>query len=169
MMLRLHSKHWLLLAFTSVLPLGCQDSTAKTNKVTATNNTQYAGITPTKLTLVVDNTTVTVTPAAKTELQKLIAEMDPNDTYYLRVSGELGGCTGVIHKLDLDVLVTAEDYAFETDGVKVVMERKSIDLLRGAQIDYVSGINVKGFKVTYPTREAEAKKKAAANAEQTPE
>jgi iron-sulfur cluster assembly accessory protein len=103
---------------------------------------------------------IEVTPAAAAEIEKSIAEMErPDADIFLRVRFELGGCTGVLHKLDLDAEVTPEDRTFVSGGVRVVVAEKQLEHFRGARVDYVNDPGKTGFTVTNPKREAEAAKK----------
>ena len=45
---------------------------------------------------------------------------------------------------------TAEDRVLEANGVKVYVDGKSVDLLKGAQIDYVDTLMGAGFTVNNP-------------------
>ena len=69
---------------------------------------------------------------------------------YLRVGAHPGGCSG--YKFDMDYAdaaqLTAQDEVFETNGVKVVVERTLLnDVLGSLEIDYHTGSMVqRGFK-----------------------
>ena len=99
---------------------------------------------------------VEVTPSAATEVTRAIAGM--STPHYLRLRCEPGGCTGILHKLDLDPEVTADDRTFESGGVRVVIAEKQVEMLRGSRIDFVHEGGQVGFKITNPKREADAAK-----------
>jgi iron-sulfur cluster assembly protein len=69
---------------------------------------------------------------------------------YLRVGAHPGGCSG--YKFDMDYAdasqVSAEDEVFESNGVKVVVQRAMLnDVLGSLEIDFQTGSMVeRGFK-----------------------
>jgi iron-sulfur cluster assembly protein len=67
----------------------------------------------------------------------------------LRVVG--GGCSGFQNKLDLDPDVNPKlDDVFEFHGIPVVVDRRSLMYLDGAQVDYHDELNRPGFSITNP-------------------
>ncbi|RYZ95475.1 MAG: iron-sulfur cluster assembly accessory protein, partial [Proteobacteria bacterium] len=70
--------------------------------------------------------------------------------YALRVSVIGGGCSGMSYKLDFVPEGTERDRTFEQDGVKVVVDPKSILFLEGMELDYSGGLNGKGFVFSNP-------------------
>lgn len=67
----------------------------------------------------------------------------------LRLSVDGGGCAGFSYRFGLGE-VEAEDAVAETDGVKLVVDPVSLDLLDGSQVDYVEDLGGAAFKVTNP-------------------
>ena len=67
----------------------------------------------------------------------------------LRLSVDGGGCAGFSYKFGLGD-VEADDAVAETDGVKLVVDPVSLDLLDGSQVDYVEDLGGAAFKVTNP-------------------
>ena len=51
----------------------------------------------------------------------------------LRLSVEGGGCSGFQYKFDLDDAPEADDMVSETDGVKLVVDPVSLDLVAGSK------------------------------------
>jgi len=94
---------------------------------------------------------ITVTNAAKAEIEKIVKEQEIEGTVYLRLRVVGGGCSGFQHKLDLDEEVTAKDGVYESNGVKVVIDHRSVLYLDGVIVDFVKDLNQMGFKVTNPT------------------
>ena len=67
----------------------------------------------------------------------------------LRLSVDGGGCAGFSYKFELSTLA-ADDARSATDGVTLVVDPVSLDLLRGSAVDYVEDLGGSAFKVTNP-------------------
>lgn len=68
----------------------------------------------------------------------------------LRLSVEGGGCSGFQYKFGLADAVEGDDAVAETDGVRLVVDPMSLDLVSGAAVDYVENLGGAAFKVTNP-------------------
>jgi len=68
----------------------------------------------------------------------------------LRLSVEGGGCSGFQYRFGLADGVDADDSVAETDGVKLVVDSVSIDLVRGSEVDFVESLGGAAFKVDNP-------------------
>jgi iron-sulfur cluster insertion protein len=68
----------------------------------------------------------------------------------LRLSVEGGGCSGFQYRFGLAESIESDDSAVETDGVKLVVDSISLDLVRGAAVDYVENLGGAAFKVENP-------------------
>lgn len=68
----------------------------------------------------------------------------------LRLSVEGGGCSGFQYRFGLADSVEADDAAIERDGVTLVVDTISLDLVRGAAVDYVENLGGAAFKVENP-------------------
>ena len=68
----------------------------------------------------------------------------------LRLSVEGGGCSGFQYKFALADAPDGDDLISETDGVRLVVDPVSIDLIAGAQVDYVESLGGSAFRVTNP-------------------
>lgn len=68
----------------------------------------------------------------------------------LRLSVEGGGCSGFQYKFGLADAVDADDAVAETDGVRLIVDPVSLDLVEGAAVDYVENLGGAAFKVTNP-------------------
>ena len=68
----------------------------------------------------------------------------------LRVSVSGGGCSGFQYGFAFDDTVNADDRTFERDGVTVVVDEVSLDLLAGSQIDFVEDLIGASFQITNP-------------------
>lgn len=68
----------------------------------------------------------------------------------LRLSVEGGGCSGFQYRFGLAESAESDDTEVETDGVKLVVDSISLDLVRGAAVDYVENLGGAAFKVENP-------------------
>ncbi|KZB60879.1 MULTISPECIES: iron-sulfur cluster insertion protein ErpA [Thalassospira] len=92
---------------------------------------------------------VQMTESAAKRIQELIAsEGAANTMLRLQVSG--GGCSGFQYEFSLDSDTTDEDCIFENYGAKMVIDEVSLDLLGGAEIDFVREMVGSAFRVNNP-------------------
>ena len=78
---------------------------------------------------------LTLTPSAVKQVKFLIQKKG-NINLGLRVGVKGGGCSGLSYSMTLDENVTERDFVYETDGVKVIVDRKSARFLEGTTLDY---------------------------------
>ena len=71
----------------------------------------------------------------------------------LRLAVDGGGCAGFTYKFELGD-EEAEDAVAETDGVKLVVDPVSLDLVRGSAVDFVEDLGGAAFKVTNPNAQS---------------
>ncbi len=95
------------------------------------------------------SSTVTLTDAAAGRLRELTAD-EPNPDTGLRVYVYSGGCSGFRYGMMIEDAPTPEDQVLEASGIRVYVDTASIDLLRGAEIDYVDTLMGAGFTVNNP-------------------
>ncbi|MXO91432.1 iron-sulfur cluster insertion protein ErpA [Pontixanthobacter aquaemixtae] len=72
----------------------------------------------------------------------------------LRLSVEGGGCSGFQYKFDLADGSEDDDMVSETDGVKLVVDPVSLDLVGGSVVDFVESLGGAAFKVENPNAAA---------------
>jgi iron-sulfur cluster assembly protein len=99
--------------------------------------------------------TITVSAAAKvTELldRELSAAPEEHEgkEYSLRVAVQPGGCAGLRYALYFDDRRLDDDLVERFEGVEVRMDKMSAPYLRGAEIDYVDGLQQSGFTINNP-------------------
>lgn len=83
-----------------------------------------------------------VTKECIMRLQKIC---DQNE--FLRLSVESGGCSGFQYKFDLDTTVTNDDCIFQKQGVKIVIDKTSLNYVKGSTIDYEQQLIKSAFKL----------------------
>jgi iron-sulfur cluster assembly protein len=69
---------------------------------------------------------------------------------FVRVGVKSGGCSGLEYKLDFDTVQKEGDQVFEDNGVRVVVDMKSLLYLYGTELDYSGGLNGKGLTFNNP-------------------
>lgn len=92
---------------------------------------------------------ITVSTEASTEIKRLM-ETDSKDDQYIRVSVKGGGCSGLMYDLEFDGSKTDKDTLCEDNGVKVLIDKKSVLYLIGTELSFTSGLNGKGFHFVNP-------------------
>ncbi|MEP0390535.1 MAG: iron-sulfur cluster insertion protein ErpA [Erythrobacter sp.] len=96
--------------------------------------------------------TLTLTSAAAKRVA-LIAQKQTKPAI-LRLSVEGGGCSGFQYKFDLADGADSDDSISETDGVKLVVDPISLDLVGGSIIDFVESLGGAAFRVENPNAAA---------------
>jgi len=86
-----------------------------------------------------------VSETAKSRIQDVLNKDSLDKSHFVRVSVTSGGCSGLSYKMDFDNQQRPEDEVFEDNGVKVVIDPKSILYLYGTTLDFSEGLNGKGF------------------------
>jgi len=71
----------------------------------------------------------------------------------LRLAVDGGGCAGFTYKFELAEQAD-DDAVAETDGVKLVVDPISLDLVRGSAVDFVEDLNGAAFKVLNPNAQS---------------
>lgn len=73
----------------------------------------------------------------------------------LRLGVRTTGCSGLAYKLEYVDEASPEDQVFESRGIKVYVDPKSLVYLNGTQLDYTrEGLN-EGFKFSNPNEKAQ--------------
>jgi iron-sulfur cluster assembly protein len=73
----------------------------------------------------------------------------------LRVGVRTSGCSGLAYKLEFVDMLNEDDAQFESCGVKVIVDKKSLQYLDGTELDYVKENLQEGFKFNNPQVKAE--------------
>ena len=94
---------------------------------------------------------VTLTERAAGEVRRIIAEKKLPETTALRVAVAGGGCSGFEYKLDFDPTPNeAEDAVSQSQGIRIVVDKKSLRLVAGTEIDIHEGLDKRGFVFNNP-------------------
>jgi iron-sulfur cluster assembly protein len=102
-------------------------------------------------------TAVALTQGAASKVLELLArevESAPSEhegkDYALRVAVQPGGCAGLRYALYFDDRKLDDDEVARLHGVEVRIDKMSAPYLRGAEIDYVDGLQQSGFAINNP-------------------
>ena len=68
----------------------------------------------------------------------------------LRLAVDGGGCSGFQYRFGLADAAEPDDVVSETDGVRLVVDPVSLDLVSGATVDYVESLGGAAFRVENP-------------------
>lgn len=91
---------------------------------------------------------ITVTASALKQIKKVLSQQ--TNVEGLRVGIKKSGCSGYAYVLDFEKQVKLEDTVFNHDGVKIMIDEKSLKLINGTELDYRrEGLN-ESFKFQNP-------------------
>lgn len=91
---------------------------------------------------------IDITPAAAARVSAIAAKQ--GKPAMLRLSVDGGGCAGFQYVFGLADTVASDDVTAVRDGVTLVVDTISLDLVRGAQVDYVESLGGAAFRVENP-------------------
>lgn len=95
-------------------------------------------------------TEITITEKASKEIKRIMQENKISSDFGLRVGVKGGGCSGLTYSLGFDSASREGDSIVETDGVKLIVDGKSLFYLSGTELDFSDGLNGKGFVFNNP-------------------
>jgi iron-sulfur cluster assembly protein len=91
-----------------------------------------------------------ITDKARDRIKAIKLESNLDETHFLRVSVQGGGCSGLSYKLDFDNTIKSGDQEFDSNSEKIVLDMKSFLYLAGTELDFSDGLNGKGFNFNNP-------------------
>lgn len=92
---------------------------------------------------------IIVTEKAAAKLKEF-AKAENKEGYGFRIDVVPGGCSGFSYAMDFDNTAKDGDIVLTKHGMKVFMNKDSLDMLNGATVDYVDGLHGSGFKIENP-------------------
>lgn len=93
---------------------------------------------------------IKVKDSAKTKILSLLSDEGKAADSFVRVGVKGGGCSGLMYNLEFDSDLTDNDKLIEDNGVKIVVDKKSVLYLVGTELDFSDGLNGKGFSFINP-------------------
>ena len=95
---------------------------------------------------------VSLTPAAARHVEKSLVKRGSG--IGLRLAVKTSGCSGFAYALEFVDRANPDDECFETHGVTVIVDPRSLGMLDGTELDFVrEGLN-EGFKFNNPNATA---------------
>lgn len=91
---------------------------------------------------------IMLTPSAARRVAAIAAKQ--GKPAVLRLSVEGGGCSGFQYRFGLADAPEAGDTVATQDGVALVVDEMSLDLVRGSAVDFVESLGGSAFQVTNP-------------------
>ena len=93
--------------------------------------------------------TIALTKKAAEKFGKVL-EDEGKAGWALRFGDKPGGCGGFEYILDFSEKAQDDDEIFESNGIKIHVNKKVLPRVMGSQIDYLEGLMGSGFKVINP-------------------
>lgn len=91
---------------------------------------------------------MTLSPSAAARVAAIAAKQ--GKPAILRLAVEGGGCSGFQYRFGLADTADADDIVIERDGVSLVVDPVSLDLVVGSTVDFVESLGGSAFQVTNP-------------------
>jgi iron-sulfur cluster insertion protein len=92
---------------------------------------------------------VLVSESAAKRIAALKIQEDAADAF-LRIAVSGGGCSGFQYGISFDDQKNPDDFVFERDGIAVIVDDTSLDLLNGSEIDFVEDLMGASFQIKNP-------------------
>ncbi len=92
---------------------------------------------------------VQLTEGAVEQLNLIRQQENISSDYCLRVGVKGGGCSGFSYVLGFDLPQESDDI-FEVNGLRVVMNKAHAIYLLGMEVDFVNGLDNRGFTFNNP-------------------
>lgn len=92
---------------------------------------------------------INITETAAAQLSRIKNEQDIPDDHVIRVGVKGGGCSGFSYILGFD-LKKDRDEEYEVNGLNIVIDKAHAIYLLGIEIDWLEGLNNRGFTFNNP-------------------
>ena len=92
---------------------------------------------------------ITLTEKA-VEKVRTLQQQEGKVGFALRLKVVGGGCSGYSYSLDFEAAGTEGDATFDDQGVKIVVDPKSLPMIDNCQVDWADGLTGAGFTIQNP-------------------
>lgn len=99
-----------------------------------------------------DVQTLTLSQTAAARVAAIAAKQGKPPMLRLAVDG--GGCSGFQYRFELTDSSEVDDIVSETDGVRLVVDPASLELVAGCTVDFVESLGGAAFRVENPNATA---------------
>ena len=82
--------------------------------------------------------------------RRLNAILKGEDGAALRISVKGGGCSGFQYAFDIERARAEDDFVATRDGASVVVDPMSLEMMKGAELDFVDDLMGQSFRVKNP-------------------
>ena len=93
------------------------------------------------------NNKIEVTENAQEYIKKILSSEKSN---FFRITVLGGGCAGFQYKFDFTQKANEDDIIYEYNNAKVLIDKTSIEFIKGSKIDYVNELIGSSFKISNP-------------------
>ena len=92
---------------------------------------------------------ITLTEKAAEKVRTL-QQQEGKPSYALRLKVVGGGCSGYSYSMDFESGPVEGDLTFDDQGVKIVVDPKSLPMVDNCQVDWADGLTGAGFTIQNP-------------------
>ena len=92
---------------------------------------------------------ITLTEKA-VEKVRTLQQQEGKVGFALRLKVVGGGCSGYSYSLDFEAAGVEGDATFDDQGVKIVVDPKSLPMIDNCQVDWADGLTGAGFTIQNP-------------------
>ena len=93
------------------------------------------------------NNIIELTESAQDHIKKILTS---ENSKYFRITVLGGGCAGFQYKFDFAENPNDDDLVFNYEKANILIDKTSIELLKGSKIDYVKELIGSSFKISNP-------------------
>lgn len=93
---------------------------------------------------------ITLTSSAAKEIKKIMDEQNMPEGVKIRVGVKGGGCSGFTYTFEFDSQRRKFDKEFESQGLHIVSDKKSLLYIKGTEIDWSYSLMDRGLRFNNP-------------------
>jgi iron-sulfur cluster assembly protein len=123
------------------------------SQATKTDSSEHVPVLPSNIPAGDEQAGVRLTPKA-ISMAKLALVKRRTPEAWLRLGVRGGGCSGVSYAIEFSDKARERDHVFDFDGLRVLVDPKSLVYLRGAVLDYEVKLMQHGFKFLNPNEKS---------------
>lgn len=91
-----------------------------------------------------------ISELASERVREILLAEGKEEDYFVRVSVQGGGCSGLSYDIKFDNQVQSDDQFFEDKGIKLCTDLMSFLYVCNSTLEFSEGLNGKGFHFTNP-------------------